>query len=710
MSMRLGGAETHILELCKELSRRGEDVTVASAGGELVRSLKEEGIEHVTLPLDKKDIFSVILSRRAAERLISRGGFDIVHAHARIPAFIFSGICKKHDVRFVTTAHGAFSVTPLWRHLSRWGEHTFAVSEDIARYLRRNYKMESSNISLIPNGIDRERFKLDMALREEERAALCANGRTVVLHVSRLDGPSSKCAEAFIRAAGEMSDERYLFVVVGGGDRLWELSELAEKINILHKRRIVIMCGAKTDVLPYLCAADVFVGPSRAALEAMSVGVPTIISGSEGHIGMLCEENFDFARSTNLCARGAHIADKAELCDGISHLTELNAEERGAIISLQERMLSYYSIRSMVDICEREYRRLSMIRTATTPLAVICGYYGFGNAGDRAMLQSLISGIRGRIGDASLCVMSSAPKKTSGEFVVSSVYRYNVVAIKRALRRSGTLIFGGGNLLQDKTSSRSLMYYLWVIKAAKKAGARVIIYANGIGPVSDKSMGRVMAALRLADRVSIRERGSLELCLKNGIDAVLTSDAAFSLGIAPQRDDRGGYFVITPKRGSDDELSSLCDVICKIRDRHGLTPVVAAMYPKQDGAFCKKISERTGALMLEDGITDYGIVSDFVRGAEFVISSRFHTLVCSAAVGCPMIGVGGGKIFGIMSDLGVSRFAVGSFDDVPTAADEIMRSRGEISDIIMSNAKKAHEMALCEIDAVVKEISREKNV
>ena len=33
MSFDIGGAETHILELCRELSRRGHEVTVASKGG-----------------------------------------------------------------------------------------------------------------------------------------------------------------------------------------------------------------------------------------------------------------------------------------------------------------------------------------------------------------------------------------------------------------------------------------------------------------------------------------------------------------------------------------------------------------------------------------------------------------------------------------------------------------------------------------------------
>lgn len=706
MSMGIGGAETHILELCRELCRRGHEITVVSSGGELVSELTSCKAKHITLPLDKKDIFSVLKSRRALSRLIKSGGFDIVHAHARIPAFICSGICKKNDVRFVTTAHGAFSVTALWKKLSRWGEHTFAVSEDIARYLRRNYMIESSNISLIPNGIDRARFKPDAALRDKMRAELGAVGKTVALHISRLDGPAAVCAESFIRAAENSAGDDIVFVCVGGGDRFSALSDIADKINESAGTKKVIMCGAMTDIRPYLCAADIFVGPSRAALEAMSVGLPTIISGSEGHIGTLDENNFKFARDTNLCARNAEIASDDVLFREISAVRDLDISKKAELISLQEKMLEYYSISSMADICEKEYFRLSAIKTKKEPSAVICGYYGYGNAGDRAMLLSLISGIRKINASAPLCVMSSSPKKTSGEFVVSSFYRYDIIAITRALRRSGTLIFGGGNLLQDKTSVRSLMYYLFVIRTAKRVGARVLIYANGLGPLSDKNMPRVMSALNGADRVSIRERDSFELCRKHGINAVLTADPAFSLGTADKCAKRGGYFVIAPKNSADDEFEKIARIATMIKEKHRLTPVFAAMYPKQDGDLCARLANKTGGLMLEDGITDYGIISRFVDGAEFVISSRLHALVCSAAAGCPMIGVGGGKILGLMREMGVSSFASDSFDDVLPLVDKIILSRDEISKTITQNAKKAEEASIKEIEAITFEISK----
>jgi len=62
MQMCIGGAETHILELCRELTRMGHDVTLASNGGVYADMLAQEGIVHIRLPLHTKTPSAVIRS------------------------------------------------------------------------------------------------------------------------------------------------------------------------------------------------------------------------------------------------------------------------------------------------------------------------------------------------------------------------------------------------------------------------------------------------------------------------------------------------------------------------------------------------------------------------------------------------------------------------------------------------------------------------
>ena len=141
MSMNIGGAETHILELCRELVSLGHKVTLASNGGVYADEAVSFGVEHIKLPLNTKKPAAVLKSYKGLYEVISKGEFDIVHAHARIPAFIVGLLHDRitfdggRKFRFVTTSHLNFSTNLLWRRISRWGERVMAVSEDIACYM-----------------------------------------------------------------------------------------------------------------------------------------------------------------------------------------------------------------------------------------------------------------------------------------------------------------------------------------------------------------------------------------------------------------------------------------------------------------------------------------------------------------------------------------------------------------------------------------------
>lgn len=78
-----------------------------------------------------------------------------------------------------------------------------------------------------------------------------------------------------------------------------------------------------------------------------------------------------------------------------------------------------------------------------------------------------------------------------------------------AVARSSVLLSGGGGLLQDKTSARTLSYYLGVIRLARLLGKRVVIFNQSVGPLSPEGGRKVTAALR-GLRIIVRDAGSLE--------------------------------------------------------------------------------------------------------------------------------------------------------------------------------------------------------
>jgi glycosyltransferase involved in cell wall biosynthesis len=187
MGLGIGGAETHIVELAGEMKRRGMDVIVASNGGVYVREIEEKGVRHFAVPMNRRNIFSIIRSYFMLRRIIRAEKPDIVHAHARIPAFICGILKKSLRFPFVTTAHLPFDISGGLRYLSNWGEKTIAVSEDIKEYLIKNFKIPESDIYVTINGIDTDKFSAMTSGAGIIQEFQLDASKPVITSVSRLD-------------------------------------------------------------------------------------------------------------------------------------------------------------------------------------------------------------------------------------------------------------------------------------------------------------------------------------------------------------------------------------------------------------------------------------------------------------------------------------------------------------------------------------------
>ncbi len=242
MSMGLGGAETHVLELSLELARRGHCVFVASDGGEYVPLLEAGGVEHISVPLHSKDPRCVAKAKKRLSELMKKERFDIVHAHARIPAFICGELKKKYGYVFVTTAHFDFKVNALLARITDWGDHVLAVSEDIADSVVQKYGYQRKNITIVNNGIDTSRFS-PRNNGEKVRKALCIGDKKIVMYLGRLDNDSSRGAKALLESALLLYEKNkdVRVVIVGNGENLDEMRVRAEDINNAVGEKIVLL-------------------------------------------------------------------------------------------------------------------------------------------------------------------------------------------------------------------------------------------------------------------------------------------------------------------------------------------------------------------------------------------------------------------------------------------------------------------------------------
>ena len=657
MSMGIGGAETHILELSKRLVSQGHRVTVASNGGEYVKVLEAAGVHHETVPMHRRSIGAMVRSYFALRRLIRRGVFDVVHAHARIPGFLCGLIRRKRSKYvFVTTAHGMFAADGLAGKLSNWGQKTIAVSEDIREYLIARYGVPQMNIFLTANGIDMERFSPEVSGEAVRREFGISTDAPVVLHVSRLDQEPAIIAEQLLHIAPDLCEAcpGLQILIVGGGDQLLRLRKEAEAVNARIGHTAIHMTGSRTDVEACIAAADVFVGVSRAALEAMSGARPVVLAGAQGYIGIFDQAKREMAQRTNFCGRGEALPTETRLREDVLSLLQLEPSERETLGAYGREMVQeQYSIETMTKDTLSAYAAAAMRERRL----LVSGYYGFKNAGDEAILDAFVQSTKDLPCPVSVTVLSNTPEETAKKHGTPAVYRFNVMSVLRALWRADVLVSGGGSLLQDKSSTRSIIYYLSIIRLAKWMRKPVMLYANGIGPVEKpRNRRRVKRVVSRVDVLTLREESSREELLRIGVPGTsmhVTADPIFLLDVQDEAlaectlreagvpGDRPLIGISVRKlRTGEDFVSQMAQFADRLTAEFGYHVVFLPMQMPHDVTMSREIMAQMAqpSYLLGADLPPEALIGACGR-MDLVVAMRLHTMLFAACAATPVIGL-----------------------------------------------------------------------
>lgn len=359
MKLDIGGAETHVVELSKELKKRGYNIIIASNGGVYTKELEEAGIKHYNVPLQNKHPKNVIKSFRLIKKIIEDEKIDIVHSHARIPSYIAGKLHKRMKFTFVTTAHWVFTTKYGLKYITDWGEKTIAVSEDIKEYLIKNYHLPAENIRVTINGIDTDKFSPDTDTSAVRKEFGIEPEDRLIVYVSRMDVDRSLAAHMLINIVPKLDTivDNIKVLVVGGGNDFENIQKEADTVNVELGRKAVITTGARTDINRLVAPAELFVGVSRAALEAMAAGKPTIIAGNEGYIGLFDEDKAELAYSTNFCCRGCPGTSEETLAQDIGGFFGMWDEDKDKLSKFSREFVKQrYSVKVMADDAEAIYK------------------------------------------------------------------------------------------------------------------------------------------------------------------------------------------------------------------------------------------------------------------------------------------------------------------------------------------------------------------
>lgn len=280
---------------------------------------------------------------------------------------------------------------------------------------------------------------------------------------------------------------------------------------------------------------------------------------------------------------------------------------------------------------------------------VASGYYGFGNLGDEAVLDGIAAAIA-EIGDARLTALSIDPQRTMAEHPgLKAVPRYSPIQLLRAIRGAQAVISGGGSLLQDTTSLRSLQYYLFVLRLAHLLRRKTMVYAQGIGPLnSEKSRRGVARTLNRVDAITVRDSDSKALLESIGVNQVpiqVVADPSFLVSpdieaadsILSRHPAEAGRPMLAVSlrtwRNQDAWLPKVAEGIARACDELGLTPVALPMQPSEDAEACRAVK---GAIVIDEPMSPRS-AKGIISRCSLLVGMRLHSLMFAAGTGVPFV-------------------------------------------------------------------------
>ncbi len=278
---------------------------------------------------------------------------------------------------------------------------------------------------------------------------------------------------------------------------------------------------------------------------------------------------------------------------------------------------------------------------------LLLGYYGFKNSGDDALLLSIIQQLKKTRKSLSLSVLSYNPEETKTQAGINSVNRNNIFAVLKAIISSKMLLVGGGTLIQDSTSTKSLIYYLAVIKLALLFKKKVMLYANGIGPIKEENRKITKKIINKVDVITLREELSLEELKKIGVDKpkiIVTADSVFGIDYEKKPKIQEKQYQLVSVRNHKNLCENFCSDIAKLCDRmyeeYNISTVFIPFQRKND----LEITEKIRALMKNESEVfntecEFSDLMSLMENARLCIGMRLHSLIYSVISKVPCVGL-----------------------------------------------------------------------
>ncbi len=267
---------------------------------------------------------------------------------------------------------------------------------------------------------------------------------------------------------------------------------------------------------------------------------------------------------------------------------------------------------------------------------ILCGYYGQDNAGDEALLVSLLQMLPASVEPV---VLSANPEVTSQRYQVEAWGNRNWGKIWQLFGQCQGFIWGGGSLMQDVTSVASPLYYAGLMAIAQMRGLKTVAWAQGIGPLQRPPLRWLTRrVLKGCTGVSVRDEVSLQLLERWGIPSFLAADPVWLLEAqnSPAPPSTLPMVAVNLRSHPLLTLERLAEITEALADFQRQTQTHLRLIPlqkSQDMAIAEAIAvELPGSYEILYRPNPRECKGLF-QGAEFTIGMRLHSLIMAASEG-----------------------------------------------------------------------------
>lgn len=658
-----GGAKTHVLSLLQDLNK--------CIGADLVCYMEGPFAEEARQRKIPTTVFggSFLSSYRRTGEIIRNGGYDIVHCHGSRANLMGALLKNKFSIPFISTVHSDYTLDYLGRPLANatYGElNKFALRNmdyrvcvsDCMRDTLISRGFAPNEMYAIYNGVDFEveQKRVDRAEWLGQIGCDFAPDDVIVGIAARLDPVKdvATLVRGFAEASGK--SEKLRLLIAGDGQEREMLENLAKELGVAEK---VFFAGWLNGMEGYYSSVDINVISSisetfpYAVTEAARAKIPTAASRVGGLPRLLIQNEtgmlFDAGDYHTLAGELEALASDEKLRKKIGEAVYEKAKNEFSAASTCRRQLEIYE-----KIIKREKKRRDGVRDSV----VICGAYGHGNAGDEAILSGMIRQLLSIDSDLQITVISRSPAETQISHNVNAVGRGSPRLQGRAFRRARLYINGGGSLIQDITSRRSLWFYLYTIRRAKRLGCKVHMYGCGIGPLKYGSDRRMSAKVlnRYVDVLTLRDPDSLELLKEIKVtkpELILAADPVLSVPACEEREtlefmaanglsETEKYLCLglRPWTGFEEKAPAIAKALRLAYAELGLKPVFLPMNYSKDYEASKLVAELSGLpYIILPEIKEAELAIGVMSKMKLVVAMRLHSLLFAANSGVPSVGI-----------------------------------------------------------------------